>query len=311
MEGQELSVINLYSYRKRVAEGEAPDVYDFVNLPHELRVQIVYIWRDSIGRYYENSRNQEVWQEIHDIVAREHGEFKLGKGRNAEENCSEFLLNNTSVDNILDLIEASFVIMEVAGKNLHPAVRRKYGIKVTPDKAVAELNMRFQRAGIGYRYENKKIFRVDSELIHAEVVQPALQFLHKKGFEGPRDEFMKAHGHYRAGETKDAITDANNAFESTLKAICNQRNWQYPKGARASDLLNVVRENGLLPSYLDNSFDQLSATLKSGLPKVRGEEGAHGQGAKPRETPDYVASYALHLAAAKILFLVEAHEEIG
>ena len=36
--------------------------------------------------------------------------------------------------------------------------------------------------------------------------------------------------------------------------------------------------------------------------------GAHGQGATPRETPDYVAAYALHLAAAKILFLVEAHK---
>ena len=122
---------------------------------------------------------------------------------------------------------------------------------------------------------------------------------------------MKAHGHYRAGEMKDAITDANNAFESTLKTICDQRVWQYSKGARTSDLLKVVRENRLLPSYLDNSFDQLAATLKSGLPKVRAEEGAHGQGPIPRETPDYVAAYALHLAAVKILFLAQAHEEMG
>ena len=67
---------------------------------------------------------------------------------------------------------------------------------------------------------------------------------------------------------KDAVTNANNAFESTLKTICKQRKWQYPQGATASNLLNIVRENGLLPNYLDNSFDQLVATLKSGLPKV-------------------------------------------
>ena len=151
------------------------------------------------------------------------------------------------------------------------------------------------------------MFRVDSELIHSEVVRPALRYLHQKGFEGPRDEFLQAHA-YRVGETKDAITDANNAFESTLKAIYNQRQWQYQQGARASDLLKVVRQNGLLPNYLDASFDQLAATLKSGLPKVRNAAGAHGQGATPRETPDHVAAYALHLAAAKILFLVEAHE---
>ena len=69
-----------------------------------------------------------------------------------------------------------------------------------------------------------------------------------------------------------------------------------------------MRARGLLPDYLDASFDQLAATLKSGLPKVRGEQGAHGQGAAPRETPNHVAAYALHLAAAKILFLVEAQQ---
>ena len=154
------------------------------------------------------------------------------------------------------------------------------------------------------------IIRIDAELVHSELVKPALGFLGEPGFEGPRDEFLKAHAHYRAGETKDAVTNANNAFESTLKTVCDRRGWAYQRGARASDLLRIVREQGLLPDYLDRSFDQLAATLKSGLPKVRGEEGAHGQGAKPRETPSYVAAYALHLAAAKILFIAEAHKSM-
>ena len=153
-----------------------------------------------------------------------------------------------------------------------------------------------------------KIIRVDSELIHSEVVKPALRYLNEPGFEGPLDEFMRAQGHYRSGEIEDAITDANNAFESTLKVICDKREWKYPSGARASDLLNIVRNEGLFPSYLDNSFNQFYATLKSGLPKLRGEEGAHGQGPEPRRTPEYMGSYALHLAAANILFLVEAYK---
>ena len=153
------------------------------------------------------------------------------------------------------------------------------------------------------------IFRIDSELIHSEVVQPALRYLHQQGLEGQREKFLKAHAHYRADEMKDAIMNANNAFESTLKTICEQRQWEYQRGARASDLLKVIRKNGLLPIYLDASFDQLTATLKSGLPQVRGEENGHGQGATPRKTPSYVAAYALHLAVAMILFLAEAHEE--
>ena len=146
--------------------------------------------------------------------------------------------------------------------------------------------------------------------MHSEVVKPALGFLSQPGYEGPRDEFRSAHAHYRAGEIRDAVIDANSAFESTMKTICEKRGWSYPSGARASDLLKVLREKGLLPGYLDNSFDQLAATLKSGLPKIRNEEGAHGQGARVRETPEYVAGYALNLAAASILFLADAHESL-
>jgi hypothetical protein len=46
--------------------------------------------------------------------------------------------------------------------------------------------------------------------------------------------------------------------------------------------------------------------LKSGLPTLRNETGGHGQGATPVAVPEYVASYALSLAASKIRFLIEA-----
>ena len=88
-----------------------------------------------------------------------------------------------------------------------------------------------------------------------------------------------------------------------LEFVCQPLVRQFGRGP--------VRANGLLPSYLDASFDQLTATLRSGLPEVRNEEGAHGQGATPRETPNYVAAYALYLAAANILFLAEAHKAKG
>ena len=207
----------------------------------------------------------------------------------------------------LDLVELTFYYIDKTARNFSWQDRRTRGIEVTASDAIQELNERFRRAGVGYQFENGKIFCINSELIHSEVVKPALHYLLTPGFEGPCDEFMSAYAHYRDGQMKDAITDANNAFESTLKTICAQRGWQISQGSRSSDLLKIVRGNGLLPDYLDKSFDQLIATLKSGLPNVRNEEGAHGQGATPRVTPDYVTAYALHLSAAKILFLIEAH----
>jgi hypothetical protein len=159
-----------------------------------------------------------------------------------------------------------------------------------------------------YQFENKKIVRVDSQFAHSEIVKPALSLLNKPGYEGAQEEFLKAHAHYREGNFKDAVNWANKAFESTMKSICKKKGWAVTQGARASDLLKILSKNGLLPNYLDASFDQLAATLKSGLPQVRNETGAHGDGAVPLETPAYVAGYALHLAASKIIFLVEAAE---
>ena len=298
-----MSVLDLFSFRERLAARDTPDVFTYDELPEQLRVQIVHIWRDAIREY-----NLEAWKSIHDAVAREHGRFGLGIGQGYRENCEEYLPNHRSVDETLDLIEFSFFIVDRIGRRVPGYQWQALGITVASGNDIEELNVRFRRAGVGYQFETGQIIRVDSELVHSEVVRPALRYLHEPGFEGPREEFLRAHACYRAGNAKDAVTTANNAFESTLKAICDQRRWTYLKGARASDLLKVVRANGLLPDYLDASFDQLAATLKSGLPKVRGEEGAHGQGAAPRKTPDHVAACALHLAAAKILFLVEAHK---
>ena len=314
-----MPVNDLYSYRKRVADSDLPDVYYYNVLPKMLRVQIDYIWRDAIGQFYKSTglelnrviENNEAWRYIHNTVAREHGVYSLDGDGNEYERCKNFLVNSDSVDKVLDLIELSFQYIDRKARKFSIQDRKLRGIRVIASDAIAELNERFRRNGVGYRFEDGMILRVDSDLIHKEVVRPALQFLQQPGFEGPRYEFLQAHGHYRSGDMKAAIVDANNAFESTLKSICKQRNWQYEQGARASDLVNLVREKGLLPNYLSKSFEQLAAILKSGLPKVRNEEGAHGQGATPSETPYYVAAYALHLAAAKILFLAEAHKTMG
>ena len=297
-----------------------PDVFVYDELPEKLLNQIVHIWTEAIGPFNSATHpfsrapsNNETWNRIHKIIAKQHGlPFLDEEHLPTYERCVGYLRSDgTSIEYALDLIEASFMYVDGPARELGPHERKKRGITMCPDDAIQELNDRFRQACVGYRFENGMILQVDSELIHYEVVRPALRYLRQPGFEGPSQEFMSAHAHYRAGQMKDAITDANNAFESTLKTICDLRGWQDARRARAVDLLKIVRNEGLLPDYLDESFNQLVATLKSGLPRVRNEEGAHGQGAIPHQTPDYVAAYALHLAAAKILFLVEAHNALS
>lgn len=312
-----MSVLDPYSRRKKLAEEGAPDVFVYDRVPGILRAQVQHIWDDALGYYWaprgfatsSPSHNNRAWNFIRNQLCREKGVLSLANEEDSREDLLGYIHREQDVDAWLDAIEMSFrYIDRILGK-MPDYERKQLTIKQAPDDAIAELNTRFRYAAFGYRYEDGHIIRMDSELIHTEVVKPALRFLSDPRFTGPRDEFLSAHGHYRAGELKDAITDANNAFESTMKTICGLKGWTYPAGARASDLLKVIRAEGLLPEYLDASFDQLAATLKSGLPKVRNEEGSHGQGAQRREPPDYIAGYALHLAAAKIVLLFEAFRE--
>ena len=309
-----MPVWDLFSYREKMKSGNAQEVFSYDDLPHGLLVQMIHIWKDAIGSWNvgiggEYTASNRAWNEIYRRVSREYSMALLGLGDNAANKCVEILTNSRAVFEVqIDLIEVSFTVIEDFLSQFPEYKRQDSNIILGADEAIRELNQRFLRAGVGYQFNNGQIYRVDSELVHKETVLPALKFLSEPGFDGPREEFMRAHKHYRNGDNKSAVTQANNAFESTLKAICDKRRWKYDKGARAVDLLKLVSSHGLLPDYLDASFDQLAACLKSGLPKVRGQEGAHGQGSVPRETPAYVASYAIHVTAANIVFLVEAHK---
>lgn len=309
-----MPIINLFSRRKKRSDVSEPDVYQYDTIPEGLRVQIRHIWADAIGPYYiphgvemhPPPHNNEAWHFIHNTMCREKGLSSLANRRNAEDDCIVYLLEERNTDDLLDIIELSFHYVDRKLRHLNDYKQKRLGIRQDPDDAIEELNFRFREAGVGYQFDGGQVVRVDSQLIHGEAVIPALQLLSDPRFSGPNEEFRAAHAHYRAGEYKDCAADALNAFESTMKAICDIKGWDYEKGARASDLVKVLRKSGLLPDYLDKSFDQLIATLSSGLPTVRNEEGGHGQGAQPRATPAFVAAYALHLAAAKIVLLVDA-----
>lgn len=51
-----MAIINIYSKRQRKIRGEVNDVYQYNNIPHALRVQIIKIITDSIGFPSSNER---------------------------------------------------------------------------------------------------------------------------------------------------------------------------------------------------------------------------------------------------------------
>ena len=248
------------------------------------------------------------WEIISNTLARELGLFTLGEPR-ADPNvqCQEYLLK-ADTSGALDIIELSFRVIERMVKNTRPVELYGAEINQDADSAVEELNHRFQEHGIGYQYVAGELVRIDSELIHAEAVKPALSLLHEFGFDGPAEEFILGFEHYRHGRNKEAIAEALKSFESTMKAICRARNWTFPANATAKPLMDVLFTKGLVPADLESHFSGLRSAMESGLPTISNRRGRHGQGSDPIAIPPHFAAYALHLAASNIVFLVHAHK---
>lgn len=302
-----MKAITLFSKRRRaeLRQGQA-EVYVYDDVPPALRAQVVHIWNDAIGQDTGNDPVFELWQFLHNAMAREKGVLALGQFGSDKERCVSWFLHSADTDDALDMIELSFRVIErFLGEKDH-YWRERNGIAVSATDAIKELNHRFREHSLGYRFENGILIRQDSQFIHSEVVKPVLSALAAEPFGKANEEFMTAHKHYRDGSNKDAIVAAQRAFESTLKAICVSKKWAIPEGARASELVTTVRNCGLFPAYLDKSFDTYVAMLKTGLPGVRNNAGGHGEEPSAAPVPDYIAGYAIHLAATNILLAVEA-----
>jgi AbiJ-like protein len=203
-----MGIFDLFSKRQKKLRGEVPDVYTYDAIPNPLRVQIVHIWTDTLGNYNEYIdkylRVEEAYKFIVETLCREYGLFNLiDRGgysdRNYMEELINFFLKEDNNEKVIDAIELSFRCIDGATRNFD--YRNKRRSSEIADEAILELNSRFREHGIGYQYADREIIRIDSELIHSEVVKPALKLLQGKFLAGAQQEFLKAHEHFRKGNT--------------------------------------------------------------------------------------------------------------
>jgi hypothetical protein len=178
--------------------------------------------------------------------------------------------------------------------------------------AVKKLNMRLHEHAIGFRLEQGRIVRVDSEFLHSETTEPALLLLHARSYEGALEEFQLAHKYYRQGPDHydDCLTNCLKAVESTLQKIIELRKWDMPGKAEFDNLFTEVRKKGLFPQYLSGHLGELRKFLQA-VAVIRNEDGAHGAGAVPNEVPDHLVAYQIHLTGSVIVFLIRCNENFG
>lgn len=308
-----MAIYELYSSRKRRENGELPDVYSYNHIPSAFRVQISYIWSETISRSNVSSFH---YHNIVKVLRREYGKITLdAKNKRphdstySEEELKAFFFSTTDNDKVIDIIEITLKFIDkVTGTASY--VNDVNGRKKA-DAAIEEFNTRAKYHGVGYQYSDEKIIRVDSELVHGEIVVPALILLRDPLFKNAQLEFISAHEHYRHGRTHEVLVDCLKAFESTMKIICDKRRWVYDQNKGASELVRACLDNNLIPSYWQNHFSGLKSVLTSGIPTPRNKQGGHGAGSvQAQEPPTELLSYVIHMTASTILFLVESDKNI-
>lgn len=297
-----MAITDIFSKRQKRLRGEMPDVYVYDELPKILKIQILYIWKDIKNVYskiYINPQSYDnitIYQKAASILRREYGLFNLfDNTENCELEFQNFFLNEQKIEKCLDAIEVFCNLAQPA--------------EIFND-LIKELNDRFKEHGIGYQYENGQIIRIDSQFIHAEVVQPALQLLNNRHYAGAQQEFLKAHEHYRNGNAKEALNECLKSFESVMKVICKKRQWSYSGSATSKDLIHICLNHELIPDFWKKHYSSLSNLLKSSIPPARNTMSAHGQGSDVKSVPDYLVAYMLHMTASAIVFLIEAEKNL-
>jgi|SRR5882672_1372744 len=311
---------DIYSKRQKKLRGQIPDVYIYDEIPQPLRVQIVHIWKDAFGNIHRPdkvvSQAGPAYQSIYKILCHEYGvfhlnnehELKIGTFSGYLSALSDFFVSVQETEKALDVIELSFRFIDSHTRG--DGYRFNSMPLITADAAIEDLNLRFLEHGVGYKYEAGTLIRIDSELVHAEVVKPALNLLRAKEYKGANEEFLKAHEHYRHQRYQECMNECLKAFESVMKAICHKRKWQYQQKDTAKVLIDTCFKNGLIPQFLESHFTSLRSCLGSGVPTVRNIMSGHGQGVQPNDVPAYMAGYLLHLTATSILLMIEAEKQL-
>ena len=301
-----MPIHKIYSKRKKMELGEFPDVFQYDRIPRGLRNQIV----NSMESLYIG-RGNSTYDWLERTLANEYGLRSLSElsgvlGHENKRKIDSFVISVASTVEVLDVVELAYGPMFEVVQRMLPGYYRAISLQ----ESISEMNYRFREHGVGYQLESGQVVRVDSQLVHSEVTQPALKFLSDPIYVGANEEFLTALEHYHKRRYKECMVESLKAFESCMKVICNKRGWSFDARANASQLISIILKEELIPNFMQTHFTSLKSTLESGVPTLRNKMGGHGQGSEQAAVPDYLAAHILHLTASNILLLARADEEL-
>ena len=304
-----MAIFDLYSKRRDRELNGVRDVYSYDAFSANFRVQLSMMIKDLLGDE-RAIRNAHAPQTMYDyavgILKKEYGVKWLSENSAYQDTFKElhqFIEDEPDVEKCLDAVELSYRLGNHYARDTGYRGSYDPDASTKVDDCIKELNARFKEAGYGYEFIGGDIIRIDSGLLHAETVIPAIHFLNYAGFDAARNEFLGAHEHYRHERYKEALVDAGKSLESTIKIICTANDWPYGPRDTANKLIQILIEKGFIPSLHQSHLSAIQSVLTSGIPTLRNNLGGHGAGPEVVEVSAEIVAYGLHLTASAIVML--------
>lgn len=300
-------MFELYSMRHK-AETNRPEAFVYNSFPSAFRNQFFAIVKDVFDKPLMNY--EYIWGPACKAFAREKGLKAIYGYYGMEENSEkafEYYVDHCDDREFLDLMDYVFSVIIS-----NPSIQMRFFDSRSEffSGAIDELNLRLKQHNLGYEFYNREIIKKTNTITHEKIVRPALQLLCDEAFRGAEDEYMSAWRHFTKNENKEAIVDAEKAFESTMKTICSRMGFSFdPDRDDAKKLLDVLKNNNFFPPYLESHLNTVVSSLQSGAPTVRNRTSGHGQGEDVKEVHENYAAYVLNLVASNIVFLHSIYVE--
>lgn len=244
------------------------------------------------------------WDALPDSLKREHGwtEFRAYKSAVEWEplkGIEDFVMRGLPRF-VLDATELFYDLL-LEEKN------RDSRSSADPAAYERKINVIFEDDGLPWRMLDGRIIRVDSKWLQEEIHAKVTELLSTSGFDGALDEFRNARLDLSSGDYKGAISNANLALESTIKAILGLD--QEKPGA----LYRKLIESGMVPEYHEGFLQAFEEHILRAVAVQRNfEKGVgHGQGGSVNVPPPSLAELGVNLAGVLMLYLLKRYLEVS
>ena len=126
---------------------------------------------------------------------------------------AERYLQNSETEDCLDLVETMMRAFWLR--------HQSNTLNTVYFEAIENINYWLRYDNLGYEFNNGLLIRIDNIELHNEIIKPAFLFaVRSEVCWVPMRKCEKLLNFVETGIIKNAIAEANKAFESTMKSIC-------------------------------------------------------------------------------------------